>query len=118
MHATCGTVLDEDGRCSNCGLTPGPDEILTEPREGRGLSRSDPVAIALRGPHRLLEPPEPRQPLTFEITFVSPASLSLLGCAPDELLGSAESLALLAPRLPVNPALLAADLAAHALDPR
>jgi Methyltransferase domain len=35
-----------------------------------------------------------------------------------DLLGSAESLALLAPRQPVNAALLAADLAAHALDPR
>lgn len=58
MHATCGTVLDEDGRCSSCGVAPGPDEILTEPRKGRGLSRSDPVAVALRGPHRLLEPLE------------------------------------------------------------
>ena len=57
-HATCGTVLDEDGLCSNCGLVPGPEEILAEPREGRGLSRSDPVAIALRGPHRLLQPLE------------------------------------------------------------
>jgi len=58
MHAACGTVLDDDGRCSNCRLVPGPEEILTEPREGRGRSRSDPVAIALRGPHRLLEPLE------------------------------------------------------------
>ena len=58
MHATCGTVLDEDGRCSNCGVVPGPGEILTEPRKGRRRSRSDPVAIALRGPHRLLEPLE------------------------------------------------------------
>jgi DNA-binding HxlR family transcriptional regulator len=58
MHAKCGTVLDEDGRCSNCGIVPGPDEILTEPRKGRGRSRNDPVAIALRGPHRLLEPLE------------------------------------------------------------
>jgi DNA-binding HxlR family transcriptional regulator len=58
MHATCGTVLGEDGRCSHCGVTPGPGEILTEPRKGRGQSRNDPVAIALRGPHRLLEPLE------------------------------------------------------------
>jgi hypothetical protein len=35
-----------------------------------------------------------------------------------ELLGSAESLALLTPRRPLDAALLAADLAAHALDPR
>ena len=58
MHATCGTLLDADGRCPSCGVRPGPDEILTEPREGRGLSRSDPVAVALRGRHRLLEPLE------------------------------------------------------------
>ena len=55
-HADCGTRLDDRGRCSRCDLTPGPEDILTEPRRGRGAARSDPVAIALRGPHRLLEP--------------------------------------------------------------
>jgi DNA-binding HxlR family transcriptional regulator len=58
IHATCGTVLDEDGRCSHCQLVPGPDELLTEPRKGRPRRRTDPVAVALNGPHRLLEPLE------------------------------------------------------------
>jgi DNA-binding HxlR family transcriptional regulator len=61
-HAECGTILDEDGGCSTCRVVPRPDEILTEPREGRephnGHARTDPVALALRGPHRLLEPLE------------------------------------------------------------
>jgi DNA-binding HxlR family transcriptional regulator len=58
MHANCGTPLDEDGRCSTCQLVPGPEDILTEPRKGRGRRRTDPVAIALRSRHRLLEPLE------------------------------------------------------------
>jgi DNA-binding HxlR family transcriptional regulator len=58
MHAACGSVLDEAGRCPACGLTPGPDEILTEPAKGRKHRRADPVAVALRTPHRLLEPLE------------------------------------------------------------
>ena len=32
------------------------EDIITEPRTGRAPFRDDPVAIALRGPHRLLEP--------------------------------------------------------------
>lgn len=57
-HATCGVALDEHGRCDKCGLTPGPEDILTEPRRGRGKGRGDPVAVALRRAHRLLEPLE------------------------------------------------------------
>jgi hypothetical protein len=37
---------------------PGPDEIVTKPRDGRRPRRTDPVAIALRAPHHLLEPLE------------------------------------------------------------
>jgi DNA-binding HxlR family transcriptional regulator len=55
-HAVCGTVLESDGRCPGCQVVPGPHDILTEPRKGRGRRRTDPVAVALRGPHRLLEP--------------------------------------------------------------
>jgi DNA-binding HxlR family transcriptional regulator len=57
-HAACGGMLDERGRCVECGLTPGPEDILTFPRRSRGRTRSDPVAVALRKPHRLLEPIE------------------------------------------------------------
>jgi len=56
-HATCGTLLDETGHCGHCDLTPGPEEIVTERRRGRG-KRRDPVSVALREPHRLLEPLE------------------------------------------------------------
>src|ERR687887_1118205 len=50
-HADCGTALDETGHCAKCGLTPRPEDILTEPRRGRKKARNDPVAVALRGPH-------------------------------------------------------------------
>jgi DNA-binding HxlR family transcriptional regulator len=61
IHASCETLLDDAGRCPRCGLTPPPDEILTRPRTGRATVRSDPVAVALRAPHRLLEPLETSQ---------------------------------------------------------
>jgi DNA-binding HxlR family transcriptional regulator len=55
-HATCGTQLDERAGCPACHLTPPPEDIVMAPRPGRGTLRDDPVAIALRDPHRLLEP--------------------------------------------------------------
>ena len=55
-HVACGTRLDDSGFCARCGVTPGAEDILTEPRRGSGKLRDDPVAIALRKPHRLLEP--------------------------------------------------------------
>jgi DNA-binding HxlR family transcriptional regulator len=58
MHVACGTVLEDDGTCSNCHTAPEPEEILTQPRKGKRGFRDDPVAIALRQPHRLLEPLE------------------------------------------------------------
>lgn len=57
-HAICATRLDDRGYCSKCGVTPGPGDILTEPRRGRATRRDDPVAVAMRRPHRLLEPVE------------------------------------------------------------
>jgi DNA-binding HxlR family transcriptional regulator len=58
QHADCGTRLDEDGRCATCGRTPPPQEIVMVPRRRRGTGRDDPVTVALRTPHRLLEPLE------------------------------------------------------------
>jgi DNA-binding HxlR family transcriptional regulator len=55
-HGACGTVLDGEGRCARCGLTPGPDDIVTVPRPGLGTARHDSVAVALRKPRRLLDP--------------------------------------------------------------
>ncbi len=57
-HTACGTALDRRGACPRCGVTPAPDEISTAPREGRTTFRDDPVTVALRTPHRLLEPLE------------------------------------------------------------
>jgi DNA-binding HxlR family transcriptional regulator len=55
-HARCGTVLGAAGQCAACQVTPGPADIETQPRPGRGAFRDDPVAVALRAPHRLLDP--------------------------------------------------------------
>jgi DNA-binding HxlR family transcriptional regulator len=56
-HAACGTPLDERGACPACGVLPSPEDIVIKPRGDRPR-REDPVAVALRAPHRLLEPIE------------------------------------------------------------
>jgi DNA-binding HxlR family transcriptional regulator len=55
-HAACGTALDDGARCPQCGITPAPQDVVTARRRGRGTLREDPVALALRRPHRLLAP--------------------------------------------------------------
>jgi DNA-binding HxlR family transcriptional regulator len=55
-HASCQTQLDDAGACPTCGLIPSLADILTEPKRSRRRRRDDPVAVALRDPHRLLEP--------------------------------------------------------------
>jgi DNA-binding HxlR family transcriptional regulator len=57
-HALCGTELDAAADCPACGITPAVEDIVTEPRAGRARRREDPVAVALRVPHRMLEPLE------------------------------------------------------------
>jgi DNA-binding HxlR family transcriptional regulator len=57
-HAACGTRLQDSGYCAACEVTPGPQDILMEPRRGAGPLRDDSVTVALRTPHRLLEPVE------------------------------------------------------------
>jgi DNA-binding HxlR family transcriptional regulator len=57
-HSTCGTELAPGAVCPTCELTPPVGEIVSEPRRGRKSRRQDPVAVALRGPRRLLEPIE------------------------------------------------------------
>jgi len=57
-HAACGTLLDDAGNCPQCGVNPAPEDIVMERRRGRGKGRRDPVSVALREPHRLLEPLE------------------------------------------------------------
>ena len=48
---------DDEAREIRKSHAPAPEDVITEPRRGRRL-RDDPVAIALRKPHRLLEPLE------------------------------------------------------------
>lgn len=56
-HAGCGGVVDDLGRCPSCGATPAPADLIVSFVEGSaGHRRSDPVSLALRTPHRLLEP--------------------------------------------------------------
>jgi DNA-binding HxlR family transcriptional regulator len=57
-HATCGTLIDDSRSCPACGVIPPPEDLVVEPKLGRGRHRDDPVAVALRVPHRLLEPVE------------------------------------------------------------
>lgn len=54
QHAACGTPLDDRGTCPRCKVAPGPDGVLAVPLRQTG--RDDPVARALRQPHRLLDP--------------------------------------------------------------
>lgn len=52
-HRQCGTRLDAKGHCETCDVTPdASDIVIRKPDNGT----DDPFAIALREPHRLLEP--------------------------------------------------------------
>jgi DNA-binding HxlR family transcriptional regulator len=55
-HAACGVPLDDRGACPACSTTPPPQDIVIKPKRGRARQRKDPVAVALRKPHRLLLP--------------------------------------------------------------
>ena len=57
-HADCGGAVTGAGQCSACGATPPPQDLVTRPGPGaaRPVVRDDPVSVALRSPHRLLEP--------------------------------------------------------------
>jgi DNA-binding HxlR family transcriptional regulator len=58
LHADDGAELDPAGRCRQCGAAVAPGDILIKP--GPGLTSApggdDPVTVALRVPHRLLQP--------------------------------------------------------------
>ncbi|HEY2600213.1 MAG TPA: helix-turn-helix domain-containing protein [Thermoleophilaceae bacterium] len=54
-HEPCGTKLDDSGTCPSCAMTPAPENIVTARRRGHKQLRDDPVTVALRDPHRLLE---------------------------------------------------------------
>ena len=55
-HVGCGS-LGPDGRCEACGRAPAPADIDIRPGPGADPTlRDDAVSVALRQPHRLLEP--------------------------------------------------------------
>lgn len=58
-HAACGTRLDDRATCPHCCVVPAPEEVIMERRRGRLMTREDRVSMALRNPHRLLDPVEP-----------------------------------------------------------
>jgi DNA-binding HxlR family transcriptional regulator len=55
-HTRCGTELDHTAACPSCGITPPVEDVTMELRRARKGSRTDPVALALAKPHRMLEP--------------------------------------------------------------
>jgi DNA-binding HxlR family transcriptional regulator len=57
-HVVCGSELAADGSCRKCKLVPDVGDVITEPKPRRGGLRDDPVALALRKPHRMLQPLE------------------------------------------------------------
>jgi DNA-binding HxlR family transcriptional regulator len=61
-HARCGTELDQTAACPSCGITPPVEDVTTELRRPRRSTRTDPVALALVKPHRMLEPLDAAHP--------------------------------------------------------
>nr|WP_197696652.1 helix-turn-helix domain-containing protein [Nocardia terpenica] len=60
FHAECGTRVDAAGYCAPCRYSPGPEELEVHPGPGMRPGRTDAVSIAMRTPHRLLEPLDTR----------------------------------------------------------
>lgn len=56
VHARCGERIAADGACPACGRVAPPEELEMYPGPGLDPERDDPVSVALRVPHRLLEP--------------------------------------------------------------
>ncbi|WP_018656611.1 winged helix-turn-helix transcriptional regulator [Actinomadura flavalba] len=55
VHAGCGGSLRADSSCTSCGERPPVADVEVHPGPGEP-GRDDPVSVALRKPHRLLEP--------------------------------------------------------------
>ena len=55
-HVACGTELNAFGECESCATRPPARDVVIAPRRPKGRQRTDPVSVAMRQPHRLLEP--------------------------------------------------------------
>lgn len=56
-HAACDRDLDDHGHCPACGVAPDVGDLVVRLADGHNAARrDDPVAMALRHPHRMLTP--------------------------------------------------------------
>ncbi|WP_067465737.1 winged helix-turn-helix transcriptional regulator [Actinomadura macra] len=55
VHVECGTPVETDGTCPSCSRLVPMDDLEIHAGPG-ALYRDDPVSVALRSPHRLMEP--------------------------------------------------------------
>jgi DNA-binding HxlR family transcriptional regulator len=56
LHIPCGKRIDVDGTCPSCGREAPLEELEMHPGPGMSSQRDDPISVALRRPHRMLEP--------------------------------------------------------------
>lgn len=57
VHAACGAELAAGAVCASCRTVPDPADVLTAPVATASVRpRTDRVTVALREPHRLLQP--------------------------------------------------------------
>ncbi|GGK99988.1 ArsR family transcriptional regulator [Sphaerisporangium melleum] len=56
FHLPCDAPLDMNGACTACGRHTEPQEVEVRPGPGVRFVREDAVSVAMRRPHRLLDP--------------------------------------------------------------
>ncbi|GAA5060471.1 DNA-binding HxlR family transcriptional regulator [Thermocatellispora tengchongensis] len=56
FHMPCDAGLDGNAACTECGAIPELEDIEVRPGPAADHRRTDPVSVALRAPHRLLQP--------------------------------------------------------------
>jgi DNA-binding HxlR family transcriptional regulator len=56
LHADCGGAIDNDRVCERCAAVPEPGDIMLHPPKRPRVRKDDAISVALRKPHRLLEP--------------------------------------------------------------
>ncbi|MCF6474697.1 helix-turn-helix transcriptional regulator [Nonomuraea sp. MG754425] len=56
-HVSCGGRIEATSYCATCGAMVGPADVEVRPGPGLGAGgRQDRVSLALRTPHRMLDP--------------------------------------------------------------